>query len=61
MSFRLIDALHMKAIPVAQSCRVLSVSRSGFYEAKRRVQCHAMGDTSRFVYRKAQVQAPPSP
>jgi putative transposase len=36
MSFRLIDWLQMKAIPVAQSCRVLGVSRSGFYEAKRR-------------------------
>jgi putative transposase len=36
MSFRLIDALQTKAIPVTQSCRVLDVSRSGFYEAKRR-------------------------
>ena len=36
MSFRLIDELQTKAIPVAQSCRVLGVSRSGFYEAKRR-------------------------
>jgi transposase InsO family protein len=36
MSFRLIDELQMKAIPVAQSCRVLDVSRSGFYEARRR-------------------------
>lgn len=36
MSFQLIDALQMKAIPVTQSCRVLDVSRSGFYEAKRR-------------------------
>lgn len=36
MSFRLIDELQMKAISVAQSCRVLGVSRSGFYEAKRR-------------------------
>jgi hypothetical protein len=25
------------------------------------LQCQAMGDTSRFAYRKAQVQAPPSP
>ena len=37
MSYRLIDKLQMKAIPVVQSCRVLGVSRSGFYEAKRRV------------------------
>ena len=36
MSFRLIDELQTKAIPVAQSCRVLGVSRSGFYQAKRR-------------------------
>jgi putative transposase len=36
MSFRLVDELQTKAIPVAQSCRVLGVSRSGFYEAKRR-------------------------
>ncbi|RJG15643.1 transposase [Massilia cavernae] len=36
MSFRLIDELQTKAIPVSQSCRVLGVSRSGFYEAKRR-------------------------
>lgn len=26
----------MKAIPVAQTCRLLGVSRAGFYEAKRR-------------------------
>ena len=38
MSFRLIDEMQTKAIPVAQSCRVLGVSRSGFYqsEASRR-------------------------
>ena len=32
----------MKAIPVAQSCRVLGVSRSGFYEARRRASKPAM-------------------
>ena len=32
----------MKAIPVAQSCRVLGVSRSGFYEARRRASEPAM-------------------
>ena len=32
----------MKAIPVAQSCRVLGVSRSGFYEARRRASAPAM-------------------
>ena len=36
MSFRLIDGLQTKATPVAQSWRVLGVSRSGYYEAKRR-------------------------
>jgi hypothetical protein len=36
MSYRLIDELQKKAIPVEQSCRVLGVSRSGFYEARRR-------------------------
>lgn len=36
MSYRLIDELRTKAIPVAQTCRVLGVSRAGFYEAKRR-------------------------
>ena len=36
MSFKLIDDLQRKAIPVTQSCHVLGVSRSGFYEAKRR-------------------------
>lgn len=36
MSFQLIDELQMKAVPVARSCAVLGVSRSGFYEAQRR-------------------------
>ena len=36
MTHRLIDELQKKAVPVAQSCRVLGVSRSGFYEARRR-------------------------
>lgn len=36
MSFKLIDDLQTKAISVSRSCRVLGVSRSGFYEAKRR-------------------------
>jgi putative transposase len=46
MSFRLIDDLQMKAIPVAQSCRVLGVSRSGFYEAKRRASAPTICKTS---------------
>ncbi len=36
MSYRLIDDLQKKAVPVAQSCRALGVSRSGFYAAKSR-------------------------
>ena len=36
MSYRLIDDMQKKAVPVAHSCRVLGVSRSGFYAAKRR-------------------------
>ena len=36
MSFRLVDELQTKAVPVAQTCRLLGVSRAGFYEAKRR-------------------------
>ena len=32
----------MKAVPVAQSCRVLGVSRSGFYEARRRANAPAI-------------------
>ncbi|WP_440962797.1 IS3 family transposase [Massilia sp. GER05] len=36
MSYRLIDELQKKALNVAQCCRVLGVSRSGFYEARRR-------------------------
>ena len=46
MSFKLIDDLQMKAIPVAQSRRVLGVSRSGFYEAKRRAASLAVCKTS---------------
>ena len=41
MIFRLIDELQTKAISVSQSCRVLGVSRSGFYEAKRRATAPA--------------------
>jgi transposase InsO family protein len=36
VSYRLIDELQMKAVPVAQSCRILGVSRAGYYDAKRR-------------------------
>jgi putative transposase len=36
VSYRLIHQLQKKAIPVTQSCRVLSVSRSAYYAAKQR-------------------------
>jgi len=49
MSFRLIDELQKKAIPVARSCRVLGVSRSGFYEAKHRSFMPAVCKTSVYV------------
>jgi hypothetical protein len=36
MSFVLIEQLQQKAMPVDQLCRVLEVSRSGYYAARRR-------------------------
>lgn len=36
MSYQLITQLHKKAVPVQQSCRVLSVSRAGYYSAQFR-------------------------
>lgn len=36
MSYRVVDALQKKAVPVQQSCRLLAVSRSGYYEARCR-------------------------
>lgn len=36
MSYQLIRQLQEKAFPVQHCCRVLSVSRSGYYEAQRR-------------------------
>ncbi len=37
MSFSLIDQMQKKDVPITQSCRVLGVSRAGFYEAKRKL------------------------
>ena len=37
-----ICAMREKAIPVAQCCRVLGVSRSGFYKARRRASTPAL-------------------
>ena len=36
MSHRLVEELQKKAVPVTQSCRVLELSRSGFYGARSR-------------------------
>lgn len=36
MSYQLVGQLQKKAIPVQHSCRVLDVSRSAYYEARRR-------------------------
>lgn len=38
MNYRLVRQLQEKAIPVQQSCRVLAVSRSGYYAAAQRVK-----------------------
>ena len=36
MSYQLVQQLQQEAIPVKHSCRVLTLSRSGYYEAQRR-------------------------
>ena len=38
MSFELVRQLQQKAVPVDQACRVLAVSRSGYYAAGKRSQ-----------------------
>lgn len=38
MSFELVEQLQQKAVPVNQMCRVLSISRSGYYAARKRDQ-----------------------
>ena len=38
MSFELVGQLQQKAVPVNQMCRVLSISRSGYYAARKRDQ-----------------------
>jgi hypothetical protein len=35
MSYQLIHQLQKEAIPVQRNCRVLGVSRSGYYEAQQ--------------------------
>ena len=38
MSFELVEQLQQKAVPVNQMCRVLGISRSGYYTARKRAQ-----------------------
>ena len=38
MSFQLVHQLQQKAVPAERTCRVLEVSRSGYYAARRRSQ-----------------------
>jgi putative transposase len=38
MNYRLVQQLQQKAIPVQHSCRVLEVSRAGYYAAQRRAR-----------------------
>ena len=38
MSLQLVEQLQQKAVPVNQLCRVLALSRSGFYTAHKRAQ-----------------------
>lgn len=41
MTYRLIHQLQQKAIPVKQACRVLAVSRAGYYQHRQRGQSEA--------------------
>jgi transposase InsO family protein len=41
MTYRLIRQLQQKAIPVTQACRVLEVSRAGYYQHRQRGPCQA--------------------
>jgi putative transposase len=38
MSYRLVEQLHKKAIPIERLCRVLGVSRSGYYGFRQRAK-----------------------
>lgn len=55
MSYPLVRRLQEKAIPVQHSCRVLAVSRSGYYQARRRVVKPVVCQTS--VHMKAAFMA----
>ncbi|MBB3116982.1 IS3 family transposase, partial [Pseudoduganella violacea] len=55
MIYQFVQQLQKEAIPVKQSCRVLEVSRSGYYEAQRRSAKPAPCKVS--AHLKAQFQA----
>lgn len=55
MIYQLVHQLQMEAIPVQQSCRILDVSRSGYYEARRRSAKPVVCKVS--VHLKAEFQA----
>lgn len=55
MIYQVVRQLQEKAIPVTQSCRVLAVSRSGYYEAQRRSAKPGLCKTS--VHLKAEFMA----
>lgn len=38
MSYQLVEQLHKKAVPVGRLCRVLGVSRSGYYGCRQRAK-----------------------
>jgi len=42
MSFQLVEQLQQKAVPVNQVCRVLGISRSGFYAGRKRALLQPM-------------------
>lgn len=55
MIFEFVRRLQKEAIPVQHSCRVLNVSRSGYYEAQRRAAKPVVCKTS--VHLRAEFQA----
>ena len=38
MSYQIVEQLHKKAVTVGQLCRMLGVSRSGYYGARQRAK-----------------------
>ena len=57
MTYRLVRQLQQKAYSVAYLCRLLSVSRSGFYEAQKRAEAPAQKSCPVLVQLKASFSA----